>query len=99
MISARLSLLGLGLALGASLTAGELPPAGATSCLGCHPMTARRNGPVPGLAGQPADQITARMQAWRDGAEPGSVMARIAKGFDEGKTAAIALYFSHQAAR
>ncbi len=93
MICARLSLAGIGLALAASLQAAELPPPGASACLGCHPAKARADAPVISLTGLPAAQIAARMLAWRNGAEPATVMNRIAKGFDEAQIAAIARYF------
>ncbi len=99
MISARLSAFVLGLALATTLPAAELPPPGASACLGCHPVAARSNAPVVSLIAMPAEQIIARMQAWRDGADPSSVMARIAKGFDAEKTVAMAHYFSRQKAK
>ena len=69
------------------------PPRGATSCSGCHPRTAG-NGPVPSLNGQPADQIVAQMAAFRTGERPSTVMTRIAKGFTDEETRALADYFA-----
>ncbi|TCK28135.1 cytochrome c553 [Ancylobacter aquaticus] len=69
------------------------PPRGAASCSGCHPRTAT-NGPVPSLNGQPAEQIAAQMAAFRSGERRSTVMARIAKGFTDEETQAIAEYFA-----
>ncbi|MBS9478474.1 c-type cytochrome [Ancylobacter radicis] len=69
------------------------PPRGATSCSGCHPRTAGK-GPVPSLNGQPAEQIVAQMAAFRTGERRSTVMARIAKGFTDEETRAIADYFA-----
>lgn len=69
------------------------PPRGATSCTGCHPRTAGR-GPVPSLNGQPAEQIVSQMAAFRSGERRSTVMSRIAKGFTDEETRAIADYFA-----
>jgi sulfide dehydrogenase cytochrome subunit len=63
-------------------------PPGASSCSGCHGPAG--SGPVPSLAGQPAAEIVAAMQAFRDGGRAATVMDRIAKGFSDDETRAIA---------
>jgi cytochrome c553 len=52
--------------------------------------------PVPRLAGRPASEIVAAMQAFRDGGRPATVMDRIAKGFSDPETAAIAAWYAEQ---
>jgi cytochrome c553 len=52
--------------------------------------------PVPRLVGRPASEIVAAMQAFRDGSWPATVMARIAKGFSNAETAAIATWYAEQ---
>ncbi|MCJ8142185.1 cytochrome C [Ancylobacter sp. A5.8] len=69
------------------------PPRGAASCSGCHPRTAT-SGPVPSLNGQPAEQIVAQMAAFRSGERRSTVMTRIAKGFSDEETRALADYFA-----
>ncbi len=61
-------------------------PSGAASCSGCHAGA----GPVPGLEGRPAAEIAAAMAAFRSGERPATVMDRIAKGFSDDETRAIA---------
>ena len=71
-------------------------PAGAAACSGCHP---RSGAPVPAvqpLAGRPAEEIVAAMQAFRRGERSATVMDRIAKGFSDEETRAIAVWVSAQ---
>ena len=80
-----------GLAL--PVTAAELrPPPGALSCAGCHAAGAAM-GVIEGL---PEAEIAAALAEYRSGARPASVMGRIAKGFSEDESRAIAAYLSKQ---
>jgi sulfide dehydrogenase cytochrome subunit len=88
-------LIGLAVA-GTALAATPAPPAGATSCSGCHPPNARVGSPVPQLVGQNASQIVAAMTAFRAGTRQATVMDRIAKGFSETETQAIADWYAAQ---
>jgi cytochrome c553 len=76
--------------------AAEAPPAGASSCTGCHPATEAAQTPVVRLAGLPEAQIVAAMQAFRTGQRPATVMDRIAKGFSEAEIGAIAAWYAGQ---
>ncbi len=76
-------------------SAADAPP-GASSCSGCHPATAGVATPVPRLVGRDAGQITTAMTEFRTGKRPGTVMDRIAKGFTDDETKAIAAYFAAQ---
>lgn len=91
LLSLMLPALGL---LMSAAPADAAPPRGATSCSGCHPRTAT-SGPVPSLNGQPADKIVADMAAFRSGERRSTVMTRIAKGFTDEETRAIADYFAN----
>jgi len=83
----RLLLLLPALCLAGAAAAAE-PPAGAVSCSGCHAPAA--GGPVPNLTGRPAADIVSEMRAFRTGARQATVMDRIAKGFSDEETRAIA---------
>ncbi len=72
------------------------PPPGATSCSGCHPPTASAETKVPPLRGQNPADIVAAMQAFRLGECPSTVMGRIAKGFSDEETRAIAAWVAEQ---
>ncbi|MGL4962263.1 MAG: c-type cytochrome [Inquilinus sp.] len=67
-------------------------PSGAASCSGCHAGA----GPVPSLEGRPAAEIAAAMAAFRSGERPATVMDRIAKGFTDDETRAIAEWLAAQ---
>jgi cytochrome subunit of sulfide dehydrogenase len=83
------------LALIISASAADAPP-GASSCTGCHPATAGVATPVPRLNGRDAAQIVTAMTEFRTGKRPATVMDRIAKGFSDDETKAIAAYFAAQ---
>jgi cytochrome subunit of sulfide dehydrogenase len=82
-------------ALTASTWSADAPP-GASSCSGCHPATAGVATLVPRLVGRDAAQITTAMTEFRTGKRPATVMDRIAKGFTDDETKAIATYFAAQ---
>ncbi|MFN3891349.1 MAG: c-type cytochrome [Beijerinckiaceae bacterium] len=84
----------LNLACGGA-SAQSWPPPGAAACSGCHggPNTA-----MPSLHGRSAAEIEAAMIAFRDGAREATVMDRIAKGFSEPETKAIAAWIAQYGA-
>jgi cytochrome c553 len=78
-----------------SAAAGATAPPGASACSGCHPPPGRVDA-VPALRGRPAEEIAARMRAYRSGERAGTVMGRIAKGFTDGEIEAIAAWLAAQ---
>jgi cytochrome subunit of sulfide dehydrogenase len=62
---------------------------GATACTGCHGPAALGSA-IPSLDGHAADDIVAQMQAFRSGERKATVMDRIASGYTEEETRAIA---------
>ena len=72
------------------------PPAGATSCSGCHPTSAKVETLVPPIRGRDAADIVAAMQGFRSGERPSTVMGRIAKGFSDDEIRAIAVWLAMQ---
>ena len=66
----------------------SVAPPGATSCTGCHGPAATA-GP---LRGRGPEEIVAAMRAFRTGERPATVMDRIAKGFTDEETRAIAAW-------
>lgn len=85
--------LGLLALLVAAASPAELPPAGASSCSGCHGTVA----PMPPLAGRPAPEIEAALAAFRDGTREGTVMNRLARGLTPAQAEAVAVWWSGQA--
>jgi sulfide dehydrogenase cytochrome subunit len=85
------------LALFASMaSAAADDPPGASSCSGCHAASAAVQTPVPRLVGRPALETVTAMQAFRAGQRPTTVMDRIAKGFSEPESIAIAAWYAAQ---
>jgi cytochrome c553 len=90
-----LGFLPLVLAIATSAAAAE-PPPGATSCSGCHPPSASVETKVPPLRGRDPAEIVAAMQAFRSGERLSTVMGRLAKGFSDDETRAIAAWLAAQ---
>lgn len=81
---------------GAWSAAGDLAaaPPGASSCSGCH--AARAGSSIPAIIGRPADEIMVALDAFRTGKRPATVMNRIAPGFTDSESRAIAAWLSTQ---
>jgi cytochrome subunit of sulfide dehydrogenase len=77
-----------------SAAAQPASPAGAAACSGCHPRAGAGGSALQPLAGRAPDEIVAAMRAFRTGERPATVMDRIAKGFSEDETKAIAAWVS-----
>ena len=71
-------------------------PPGAASCSGCHATGAAAAKSVTRLYGRDAGEITAAMTGFRDGSLPATVMNRIAKGFSDDESRAIAAWLAAQ---
>jgi len=81
--------------LAGAAQAAEAPP-GASSCTGCHASTGIADSAIPRIVGRTAADIVTAMRDFRSGARPSTVMGRIAKGFDDQQTDAIAVWFAAQ---
>jgi len=75
--------------------AADAPP-GASSCSGCHSASLATQTPVRRLVGRPSADVVAAMRDFRTGQRPATVMDRIAKGFSDAETAAIAEWYAGQ---
>lgn len=95
------------LALLATPGAGAAPPplvtaaqlrveALAATCAQCHGTDGRAEAgqPVPSLAGQPHDDLVLKLQAFRAGQKPSTVMGQLVKGLSDEQIVAVARYFS-----
>jgi sulfide dehydrogenase cytochrome subunit len=83
----------LAFALFATPAAAQAPLA-AQACLGCHGQGGAGATPVAGLAGRPAAELAAMLAEYRAGTRPGTIMARIARGYTEAEIAAVAAHFA-----
>lgn len=77
------------------LLAASDPPPGAASCSGCH-STGAAATLIPRLYGRNAGEIEKAMAGFRDGSQPATVMNRIAKGFTDEESRAIAAWLAAQ---
>lgn len=81
-------------ALAAASPAFTDAPPGAAACTGCQGPAALGSA-IPSLDDYAAADIVVQMQAFRAGQRPATVMDRIAKGFSEKETRAIAAWLAH----
>jgi cytochrome subunit of sulfide dehydrogenase len=95
MLTSVAAAIGIALIAVAAVASAE-PPAGAASCSGCHPASARVASPVPRLAGRDKAELAKAMLDFRSGARTGTVMDRIAKGFTDDEIQAIAAWYAAQ---
>lgn len=70
------------------------PPAGATSCSGCHAESPGVATPAPRINGLDPAVMLKAMQDFRSGARAATVMDRIAKGFSDEEVRAIAAWYA-----
>lgn len=80
----------------APLLAASDPPPGAASCSGCHAPGATAATSISRLYGRDAGEIVTAMTGFRDGSVPATVMNRIAKGFSDEESRAIAAWLAAQ---
>ena len=80
----------------AAAAGGATPSALADACAPCHGTDGMSPGPIPSLSGKSAAYITQRMLEFKAGARQGTVMNRIAKGYDDDEIAAIARHLGNQ---
>src|SRR3954452_5772551 len=83
------------LASGSLARAADAPP-GAASCSGCHATPSSAQTPVPPLNGRSAADVVSQMAAFKSGERKGTIMDRIAKGFSDEETRAIAAWYEQQ---
>src|SRR5215469_9494731 len=81
---------------GLPLGSAGLPPPGASSCSGCHPVSASVDTPVKRLVGRKPEEVVAAVRAFRSGEKPATIMDRIAKGFTDEEIKAIADWYGAQ---
>lgn len=68
----------------------------AAACANCHGTNGASAHGMPYLAGQSKGYIVERMQEFRAGRRPATIMHQIAKGYTDEQIEALASYFSAQ---
>ena len=95
-MKSALAVFALALLLGRGAAIASDAPPGAASCSGCHATNAAAETPVPKIHGRPAAETIDAMAEFRSDKKPSTVMNRLAKGFTEGETRAIAEWLAVQ---
>ena len=89
----------LALLLGAGLAQAQDANLGrnlAATCANCHGTNGQARGEMRPLAGVPAERLTALFAAFKSGAQSGTIMQQIAKGYTDEQIRLIAAFFAAQ---
>ena len=68
----------------------------ASTCANCHGTAGKAQGAVPALAGQSKADLIQKMNDFRDGKRPATIMHQLAKGYTPEQVDAIAGWFALQ---
>jgi sulfide dehydrogenase cytochrome subunit len=70
----------------------------AATCANCHGTNGVSVGTVESLAGKPRDEIVRKMQEYRKGTKPGTIMPQLAKGYTDEQIEVLGTWFAAQKA-
>jgi cytochrome c553 len=70
----------------------------AATCANCHGTNGRARGDMVPLAGVSAERLTTVLGAYKSGAQTGTIMHQIAKGYTDEQIRLIAAFFAAQPA-
>jgi sulfide dehydrogenase cytochrome subunit len=68
----------------------------AATCANCHGTSGKAQGAVPALAGQSKADLVQKMNDFRDGKRPATIMHQLAKGYTPEQIDAMAGWFAQQ---
>ncbi|MBT0961192.1 c-type cytochrome [Denitromonas iodatirespirans] len=68
----------------------------AATCANCHGTNGHSAGGTESLAGVPRDTLLRKLEAFRSGEKPATIMHQIARGYTPEQLAQIATYFAAQ---
>jgi cytochrome c553 len=71
----------------------------AATCANCHGTNGVSVGEVESLAGKPRDELVRKMQDFKSGAKPATVMHQLAKGYSDEQIQLMAGWFAAQKAK
>ena len=74
----------------------NLPRNIAASCANCHGTNGLSQGSMPSLAGQSKADLVRKMQDYKTGRTPGTVMPQLAKGYTDEQIELVAGWFAAQ---
>jgi cytochrome c553 len=70
----------------------------AATCANCHGTSGVSQGEIESLAGMPKDDLVRKMQDFKTGKKPASIMHQLSKGYTDEQIALIAGWFATQKA-
>jgi cytochrome subunit of sulfide dehydrogenase len=72
----------------------------AANCAQCHGTDGRAlaGSPLPSLAGQPREQLLAKLLAFKAGTQPSTIMQQLARGYSDAQLERLAAWFAAQPA-
>lgn len=68
----------------------------AASCASCHGTNGKAQSGMESLAGASKDELVRKMQDYKTGRRPATLMHQLAKGYTDEQIEAIAAYFASQ---
>jgi cytochrome c553 len=68
----------------------------AAGCASCHGTGGKSSGSVPSLAGSAKADLVTRMQEFKTGKRPGTIMPQLAKGYTDEQIDLAAAWFAAQ---
>ena len=71
----------------------------AATCANCHGTGGASVGGTESLAGKPRDEIVRKMQEFKSGARPATIMHQLAKGYTDQQIELLAGWFAAQKAK
>jgi cytochrome subunit of sulfide dehydrogenase len=71
----------------------------AATCANCHGTNGISVDAVESLAGMPKDQIVRKMQEYKKGTKPGTIMPQLAKGYTDEQIEVLGAWFAAQKAK
>jgi sulfide dehydrogenase cytochrome subunit len=71
----------------------------AATCANCHGTNGVSVDVVESLAGMPKDEIVRKMQDYKKGTKPGTIMPQIAKGYTDAQIEVLGAWFAAQKAK
>jgi cytochrome c553 len=71
----------------------------AATCANCHGTNGVSVGEVESLAGKPKEELVRKMQEFKRGAKPATIMTQLAKGYTDEQIEVVAGWFAAQKAK
>jgi sulfide dehydrogenase cytochrome subunit len=71
----------------------------AATCANCHGTNGASVGGMESLAGKPRDEIVRKMQEYKKGTKPGTIMPQLAKGYTDEQIEVLGAWFAAQKAK